>query len=145
MERIDYAESLVAMYPIAAIGGFMDNPLCDVVHTKSGPRPVFPRRSGCAYHTIRETSTDIARDEPCHDASSHACDALRVLAEAEAAHMLSSAGSTSNIRRQPVTVRTGFRGDSRDDSEKALAGGLSMSNDLPRMPAPQRTAHSFRR
>ena len=70
----------------------------------------------CAYHTVRETSTGIARDEPCHDASSHACDALRVLAEAEAAHMLSSAGSTPNIHRQPVTVRTGFRGDSRDDS-----------------------------
>ena len=31
----------------------------------------------CAYHTVRETSTGIARDEPCHDASSHACDALR--------------------------------------------------------------------
>ena len=31
------------------------------------------------YHTIRETSTGIARDEPCHDwSSSHACDALRV-------------------------------------------------------------------
>src|SRR4029077_9059567 len=26
----------------------------------------------CAYHTVRETSTGIARDEPCHDASSHA-------------------------------------------------------------------------
>ena len=39
----------------------------------------------CAYHTVRETSTGIARDEPCHDANSHACDALRVLAEAEAA------------------------------------------------------------
>ena len=70
----------------------------------------------CAYHTVRETSTGIARDEPCHDASSHACDALRVLAEAEAAHMLSSAGSTPNIRRQPVTVLTGLRGDARDDS-----------------------------
>ena len=69
-----------------------------------------------AYHTVRETSTGIARDEPCHDASSHACDALRLLAEAEAAHMLSSAGSTPNIHRQPVTVRTGFRGNSRDDS-----------------------------
>ena len=71
----------------------------------------------CAYHTVRETSTGIARDEPCHDASSHACDALRVLAEAEAAHMLSSAGSTPNIRRQPLTVRTGFRGDAHDYSE----------------------------
>ena len=30
------------------------------------------------YHTVRETSTGIARDEPCHDWSSHACDALRV-------------------------------------------------------------------
>jgi hypothetical protein len=40
----------------------------------------------------------------------------RGIAEAEAAHMLSSAGSTSNIRRQPVTVRTGFRGNTWDDS-----------------------------
>ncbi len=71
----------------------------------------------CAYHTVRETSTGIARDEPCHDANSHACDALRVLAEAEAAHMLSSAGSTPNIHWQPVTVRTGFRGDAHDYSE----------------------------
>ena len=51
----------------------MDDPLCVVVHTKSGPRPVFPSKISCAYHTIRETSTDIARDEPCHDAGSHAC------------------------------------------------------------------------
>jgi hypothetical protein len=51
----------------------------------------------CAYQTVRETSTGIARDEPCHDASSHACDALRVLAEAEAAHMLSSAGRCRNM------------------------------------------------
>ena len=71
----------------------------------------------CAYHTVRETSTGIACDEPCHDANSHACDALRVLAEAEAAHMLSSAGSTPNIHWQPVTVRTGFRGDAHDYSE----------------------------
>ncbi len=31
--------------------------------------------------------------------------------------MLSSAGSTPNIRRQPVTVLTGFRGDAHDYSE----------------------------
>ena len=67
----------------------------------------------CAYHTVRETSTGIARDEPCHDASSHACDVLRVLAEAEAAHMLSSAGSTANVHRRAVTVLTGFRGNAR--------------------------------
>ena len=48
---------------------------------------------------------------------SHACDALRVLAEAEAAHMLSSAGSTANVHRRPVTVLTGFRGNARDDPE----------------------------
>ena len=75
----------------------------------------------CAYHTVRETSTGIARDEPCHDASSHACDALRVLAEAEASHMLSSAGSTPNVHRRPVTVRTGFRGDdTRDEAPSIL-------------------------
>jgi hypothetical protein len=30
-----------------------------------------------AYHTQRETSTGLARDEPCHDFSSHASDAMR--------------------------------------------------------------------
>jgi hypothetical protein len=63
-----------------------------------------------AYHTQRETSTGLARDEPVHDFSSHACDALRVIAEAETAHMLRVAGSTENIRfRQPVRVITGLR------------------------------------
>jgi hypothetical protein len=63
------------------------------------------------YHTQRETSTGVARDEPVHDFSSHACDALRTIAEAEAAHMLRAAGSTPNVRRMPVTVITGLRGD----------------------------------
>jgi hypothetical protein len=47
-----------------------------------------------AYHTQRETSTGLARDEPCHDFSSHANDALRLIAEAEMAGMLSRAGSS---------------------------------------------------
>ena len=74
----------------------------------------------CAYHTVRETSTGIARDEPCHDWSSHACDALRALAEAEAAAMLSSAGSTANVHRRQVMVRTGFRGNARDEEPSIL-------------------------
>ena len=44
MERIDYAKSLVAMYQSPPSAVSMDNPLCDVVHTKSGPRPVFPSK-----------------------------------------------------------------------------------------------------
>ena len=44
MERIDYAKSLVAMYQSPPSAASMDNPLCDVVHTKSGPRPVFPSK-----------------------------------------------------------------------------------------------------
>jgi hypothetical protein len=44
------------------------------------------------YHTVRETSTGIARNEPCHDWSSHACDSLRLIAESEAAHLLRNAG-----------------------------------------------------
>jgi hypothetical protein len=71
----------------------------------------------CNYRTVRATSTGLSIDEPVHDWASHASDALRVLAEAEAAHMLSSAGSTANVRRRPVTVRTGFRGDAHDYSE----------------------------
>ena len=44
MERIDYAKSLVAIYQSPPSAASMDNPLCDVVHTKSGPRPVFPSK-----------------------------------------------------------------------------------------------------
>jgi hypothetical protein len=63
------------------------------------------------YHTIRETSTGIARDEPCHDWSSHACDALRLIAESEAAHLLRNAGAgVGSAYRGGVTVKTGFRG-----------------------------------
>jgi hypothetical protein len=36
------------------------------------------------------------------------------------ASMLSSAGSTANIQRQPVVVRTGFRGNDFHDSEPAI-------------------------
>jgi hypothetical protein len=58
----------------------------------------------------------LAVDEPVHDWASHASSALKVIAEAEAAGMLSSAGSTANMHRRPLTVRTGFRGDAWDDS-----------------------------
>ena len=75
----------------------------------------------CNYRTMRETSTGLARDEPVHDFSSHACDALRVVAEAEMAHMLSSAGSTgTSARKQPVKVIFGFRGDAPDPDPDIL-------------------------
>jgi hypothetical protein len=73
------------------------------------------------YHMVRETSTGIARDEPCHDTSSHACDALRLVAGAEAAHMLRAAGTTA-VARRPVGVtyvKTGFRGTRGQESEPA--------------------------
>ena len=41
--------------------------------------------------------------------------ALRTLAEADGACMLTIAGSTANVYRRPVTLRTGFRGDAWDD------------------------------
>ena len=69
------------------------------------------------YHTVRTTSTGLAVDEPVHDWASHASSALKVIAEAETAGMLASAGSTANMHRRPVTVLTGFRGDARDYSE----------------------------
>jgi hypothetical protein len=75
----------------------------------------------CNYRTMRETSTGLARDEPVPDFSSHACDALRVVAEAEMAHMLSGAGSTcTSARRQPVKVVFGFRGDAPDPEPDIL-------------------------
>jgi hypothetical protein len=66
---------------------------------------------------VRASSTGLAVDEPVHDWASHASDALRTLAEADAAWMLASAGSTANTRRQPVTVKTGFRGNLCDHPE----------------------------
>jgi hypothetical protein len=75
----------------------------------------------CNYHTVRETSTGIARDEPVHDWSSHACDALRLIAEAQVGNMLSRAGISSGApRRQPVRVLTGFRGASMDPEPSIL-------------------------
>jgi hypothetical protein len=52
-----------------------------------------------------------------HDQHSHASDAIRLIAEAEAANMLGSAGSTANVHRHPLIVKTGFRGKLRDDFE----------------------------
>jgi hypothetical protein len=45
---------------------------------------------------------------------------MRTLAEAEAAGMLRSAGSTANIHRRPVTVRTGFRGDDTSNEAESI-------------------------
>jgi hypothetical protein len=56
-------------------------------------------------------------DEPVHDWASHFSDSCRVVAEAGAAGMLHSAGSTANVHRRQITVRTEFRGDARDYSE----------------------------
>ena len=69
------------------------------------------------YHTVTVSSTGLALDEPVHDWPSHFADSGRVIAEAQAAGMLRSAGSTANVYRRPVTVRTGFRGD--DTSSEA--------------------------
>ena len=57
------------------------------------------------YHYRRFTSTGLAQNEPVHDWSSHASDALRILAEAEMAGMIQG---MANPRSTPV-VRTGFR------------------------------------
>ena len=75
------------------------------------------------YHTVRASSTGLALDEPVHDWASHFSDSCRAVAEAEAAGMLHSAGSTANVHRCPVTIRTGFRGDdTRDEAPSILIG-----------------------
>ncbi len=66
------------------------------------------------YHTRRESSSGLAQDMPVHDWSSHAADALRMFAEADAAGMLEGGSATAiSSRRQGMGVRvlTGFRGD----------------------------------
>jgi hypothetical protein len=69
---------------------------------------------------VRTTSTDLAVDDPVHDWSSHASSALKVIAEAEAAGMLGSAGSTANVHRRPLTVKTGFRGGVFDEPQSDI-------------------------
>jgi hypothetical protein len=55
------------------------------------------------YHTRRESGTGIAHDEPVHDWSSHAADALRVLAEAEMHGLLEGGSDTVRQARQRHT------------------------------------------
>jgi hypothetical protein len=61
-----------------------------------------------AYHKQPETSSGLAVDKPVHDWSSHASDALRILAEAEMAGLLKTGNAAP---REPITVKTGFRGN----------------------------------
>jgi hypothetical protein len=85
------------------------------------------------YHTVRASFTGLALDEPVHDWASHFADSGRVIAEAEAAGMLSSAGSTSNVHRRPVTVKTGFRGGVFDEPQIApMAGKVTCFKSFPR-------------
>ena len=59
-----------------------------------------------SYHYRRASSTGLVVNEPVHDWSSHAADALRMIAEAEMANML-KAGSGGP--RKPSVVITGLR------------------------------------
>jgi len=52
------------------------------------------------YHTRRESGTGVAHDEPVHDWSSHAADALRMLAEAEMNGLLEGGSDTVRKARQ---------------------------------------------
>jgi len=84
------------------------------------PRMTF-RLPACArgvealsnYHTRKESSSGLASDMPVHDWSSHASDALRMFAEADAAGMLEGGSATAMASRRGrggVRVLTGFRG-----------------------------------
>ena len=68
------------------------------------------------YHSKRTTATGLAADEPVHDATSHFADALRVIGEADAAHMLDWRGTG----RQAPEVRSGYRGEERERPEGVL-------------------------
>ena len=74
------------------------------------------------YHTVTVSSPAWLWTNPCMIEQVTFADSARVIGEAEAAGMLHSAGSTANVFRSPVTVRTGFRGDdTRRDDEKAAS------------------------
>ena len=74
------------------------------------------------YHTIRETSSGLAKDEPCHDWSSHAADSARLISEAQAAGMLSRAGTTAGsvARHGGVRVPTGYRGEDNSYEQSSI-------------------------
>jgi hypothetical protein len=71
------------------------------------------------YHAVRATSTGLAVDEPVHDWASHGSSALKVIAEAEMSGMVASAGSTANVQRRPVIVKTDFRGGVFDEPSQS--------------------------
>jgi hypothetical protein len=73
------------------------------------------------YRAARTTSTGLAVDEPVHDWASHAASALKVIAEAESAGMLSRAGISGGVtRRQPVRVVTGYRGNDYGSAQSSI-------------------------
>jgi hypothetical protein len=72
------------------------------------------------YHTKRTSSGGIASDSPVHDWSSHCADAARMIAEAEMAGMIQG-GSTIAKTARRVTVRTGIRGESREQPRDLVA------------------------
>jgi hypothetical protein len=63
------------------------------------------------YHTRRESTGGAAQDMPVHDWSSHAADALRMLAEAEMAGMIEGGSDTARKARRgsPSRVLMGSR------------------------------------
>lgn len=88
--------------------------VADVWQGINSLRGIFPRlvfrdpecRPGLGhlsrYHSVRETSTGIARDEPVHDRYSHAADALRQLAQALDGHMLAGGHSVAHAAVRPA-------------------------------------------
>lgn len=58
------------------------------------------------YHTKRESSGGIVRNDPVHDWSSHAADALRTLAEARMAGMIPGGGNIARPSREGMNGRT---------------------------------------
>lgn len=56
------------------------------------------------YHTRSQGEGGRASDEPVHDWSSHAADALRMMAEAEMAGMISSGGAATHSGRVAVKI-----------------------------------------
>ena len=63
------------------------------------------------YHSKRESIGGVASDKPVHDWSSHASDALRMMAEAMQAGIISSALTGAGSTPRPeVKVSSGYRG-----------------------------------
>lgn len=62
------------------------------------------------YHTKEDASSGIIKDVPVHDVHSHGADALRTLAESDAAGLIPGSTRALNLMEKPQVILAGWNG-----------------------------------